>query len=209
MSYYNNGNPSNYGGGYNAGYGQQPQQQSYAQPYAQQQQQQESDFDDYYTHNTPAAQWDSRSAKSSHTMHSNYSTTPMNKPYEQQPPMPAPYQQSPVVDYPPTHRVQFPGNFGGPQRQYTGESAGFSTARDKLLKRRVRRRSSPSFLLRNLLFMNYEVFRDILADFRICISYSSLSAMSPFRMGISFSMFKFLHILSLHPRRVRSLRKCG
>jgi hypothetical protein len=144
MSYYNNGNQNNYGGGYNGGYPHQPQQQSYAQ-------QPESDFDDYYTHNNSSTQWDSRSTKSSHTAHSNYSTVPMNKPY-QQPPMPAPYQQPAVVDYPPTHRVQFPGNFGGPQRTYTGESGGFSTARDKLLKRRVRRHGSLLFLWQNSQF---------------------------------------------------------
>jgi hypothetical protein len=135
MSYYNNGNSNNYAGGYNGGYGQQPQQQQ-----QQHFQQPESDFDDYYTHNNASNQWDSRSTKSSHTAHSNYSTVPMNKPYQQQPPMPAPYQQPAVVDYPPTHQVQFPGRFGGPPRTYTGESGGFSTARDKLLKRRVRRR---------------------------------------------------------------------
>lgn len=126
MSYYNNGNSNNYGGGYNGGYGQQ-------QPHPQQP---EGDFDDYYTHNNTSNQWDSRSTKSSHTAHSNYSTVPINKPYGQQPPMPAPYQQPAVVDYPPTHRVQFPGGFGAPQRTFTGESGGFSTARDKLLKRR-------------------------------------------------------------------------
>ena len=102
----------------------------------------EVDLDDYYGHNNASSQWDSRSAKSSHTMHSNYSTQPINKPYEQQPPMPAPYQQNQIVDYPPTQRVQFPGGYGGPQRQYTQESAGFHSAREKLMKRRVRRQST-------------------------------------------------------------------
>jgi chitin synthase len=127
MSYYSN-NQNNYA----------------ANPYAQHappppQQHEEVDLDDYYGQNNASSQWDSRSAKSSHTMHSNYSTQPINKPYEQQPPMPAPYQQNQIVDYPPTHRVQFPGGFGGPQRTYT-ESSGFSSAREKLMKRRVRRR---------------------------------------------------------------------
>lgn len=129
MSYYNQnsyGNANSYNNNYH--------QQSPAAHH------QEADFDDYYTQGNASTQWDNRSAKSSHTVHSNYSTQPINNKgvFEQQPPMPAPYQPSPVVDYPPTHRVQFPGNFGGPQRTYTQESAGFSSAREKLMKRRVR-----------------------------------------------------------------------
>lgn len=124
MAYYNGGQ-TNYGGNYNNGYGQQT--NGY---YGQQQQQETHEFDDYYTQNNASTQWDSRSAKSSHTVHSNYSSQPINKPYEQPPPMP-------VVDYPPTHRVQFPGGFGGPQRQHTSDSAGFHSAREKLMRRRV------------------------------------------------------------------------
>ncbi|KAG8801967.1 Chitin synthase, class 2 [Serendipita sp. 398] len=132
MSYYNNNSHGgNYGGNYNAGYdqnqyGQQP-------PHHQ-----DAEYDDYYTQNNNSTQWDSRSTKSSHTAHSNYSNQPFNKPYEQQPPMPAPYQPNPVIDYPPAPqtRVQFPGGFGGPQRMQTNDSAGFSSARDKLMKRR-------------------------------------------------------------------------
>lgn len=126
MSYYNQNSYGN-ANSYNNNYHQQS-------PAAQHQ---EADFDDYYTQGNASNQWDNRSAKSSHTVHSNYSTQPINKGgFENQPPMPAPYQPNPVVDYPPTHRVQFPGNFGGPQRTYTQESAGFSSAREKLMKRR-------------------------------------------------------------------------
>lgn len=199
MSYYNNGNQNNYGGGYNAGgYGQQ----------APQQQQQESDFDDYYTHNNTSNQWDSRSAKSSHTMHSNYSTMPMNKPYEEQPPMPAPYQQpNPVVDYPPTHRVQFPGGFGGPQRTHTGESGGFSTAREKLLKRRVRWQCSVLFTQNTgslfLSILRY-FWNTTVAD---SDSTFSQSARSHSRMAISSSMCRSHLTLSLLLKRARNLQR--
>jgi hypothetical protein len=134
MTYYN-GNNNTHGGNYNNNNGYS--QNSYGQH-------QEAEFDDYYSQNNASTQWDSRSAKSSHTMHSNYSSQPFTK---EQPPMPAPYGSNPVVDYPPTanpvvdypptHRVQFPGGFAGPQRSHTGDTAGFSSAREKLMKRRV------------------------------------------------------------------------
>ncbi|PVF97979.1 hypothetical protein CPB86DRAFT_759334 [Serendipita vermifera] len=114
MAYYNNnGNSNTYNGNYNNnnnGYSQ----NSYGQ---------EADYDDYYTQNNASTQWDSRSAKSSHTMHSNYSTQPFTK---EQPPMPAPYGSNPVVDYPPAQNP----------RSHTADTAGFSSAREKLMKRR-------------------------------------------------------------------------
>ena len=126
MSYHNNNS-------YNAGY----QQGGYAQNnYNQPQHHQEPEYDDYYAQPNASAQWDSRSTKSSNTVHSYASQHNTKQPYSEQPPMPTPYQANPVVDYPPTTRVQFPGGFGGPQRTMT-EASGFSSARDKLMKRRV------------------------------------------------------------------------
>jgi hypothetical protein len=161
----------------------------------------EVDLDDYYGHNNASSQWDSRSAKSSHTMHSNYSTQPINKPYEQQPPMPAPYQQNQTIDYPPTHRVQFPGGFGGPQRTYTQESAGFSSAREKLMKRRVRCRSTCHSEIAYMLCSSFSLIYLIL--------FCSPSAKCPCRTAIWLLMSRSRRTLSLHPRRARNSVKCG
>jgi hypothetical protein len=85
--------------------------------------------DDYYNN------WDSRSAKSYNTQHSNYSTQYLNPQYTHAPPVPQlPYSQ-PVVDYPPMQPPQ--PQYGGPYNRAASIASGYSSARDKLMKRRV------------------------------------------------------------------------
>jgi hypothetical protein len=93
------------------------------------QQDEEVDLDDI----NASGEWESRSTISSRT---NYSIQHIEKPYE---PQAVPYQQNQIVDSPWTHKVQFPDGSGDLQRTGTQESSGFSSAREKLLKRRVRR----------------------------------------------------------------------
>jgi hypothetical protein len=97
------------------------------------QQDEEFDLDD---DTNASGEWDSRSTKSSLTINSNYSTQHIEKPYEQQA---APYQQNQIVDPPRTRKVRFPDGFRDLQRTDAQGSSGFSSAREKLLSRRVRR----------------------------------------------------------------------
>jgi hypothetical protein len=97
------------------------------------QQDEEFDLDDDIN---ASGKWGSRSTKSSLTINSNYSIQHIEKPYE---PQAAPYQQNQILDSPRTHKVRFPDGFGDLQRTDTQGSSGFSSAREKLLKRRVRR----------------------------------------------------------------------
>ena len=86
--------------------------------------------DDYYNNNN----WDSRSAKSYNTQHSSYSTQHLNS-YNNAPPVPQmPYVQ-PVIDYPPMQPPQ--PRYGDPYNRAASIASGFSSARDKLMKRRV------------------------------------------------------------------------
>lgn len=88
--------------------------------------------DDYYNNNN---NWDSRSAKSYNTQHSGYSTQHLNPPYNNAPPVPQlPYAQ-PVIDYPPMQQPQV--RFGAAYDRAGSIASGFSSARDKLMKRRV------------------------------------------------------------------------
>lgn len=94
-------------------------------------QQQFQQNDDYYNNNN----WDSRSAKSYNTQHSAYSTQHLNPQYNNAPPVPQmPYAQQ-VIDYPPMQQPQV--RFGAPYDRAPSVASGFSSARDKLMKRRV------------------------------------------------------------------------
>ena len=93
--------------------------------------QQQFQNDEYYNNNN----WDSRSAKSFTTQHSNYSTQHLAPHYNNAPPVPQlPYAQ-PMIDYPPMQQQQ--PRFGDPYNRAASIASGFSSARDKLMKRRV------------------------------------------------------------------------
>jgi hypothetical protein len=83
--------------------------------------------------------WDSRSAKSYNTQHSGYSTQHLNPQYNNAPPVPQlPYAQpygQPVIDYPPMQQPQ--PRYGAPYDRAASIASGFTSARDKLMKRRV------------------------------------------------------------------------
>lgn len=92
--------------------------------------QQQFQNDEYYNNN-----WDSRSAKSYNTQHSNYSTQHLAPHYNNAPPVPQlPYAQ-PMIDYPPMQQPQL--RFGDQYNRAASIASGFSSARDKLMKRRV------------------------------------------------------------------------
>ena len=87
--------------------------------------------DDYYNNNN----WDSRSAKSYNTQQSNYSSQHLNAQYHNAPPVPQlPYAQ-PAIDYPPMQLPQAP--YGAPYDRVGSIASGYTSARDKLMKRRV------------------------------------------------------------------------
>ena len=90
--------------------------------------------DDYYNNNNNN-NWDARSTKSYNTQHSTYSTQHLNPQYNNAPPVPQmPYAQ-PVVDYPPVQQLQRP--YGGAYDRAGSIASGYTSARDKLMKRRV------------------------------------------------------------------------
>ena len=85
--------------------------------------------DDYYNNNN----WDSRSAKSYNTQHSNYSSQHLNPQYRNAPPVPQLTYAQP--DYPPMQPPQLP--YGGSYERAGSIASGYTSARDKLMKRRV------------------------------------------------------------------------
>src|SRR5258706_14817508 len=91
--------------------------------------------DDYYNNNNNNNNnWDSRSAKSYNTQHSSYSTQHLNS-YNNAPPVPQMHYAQPVLDYPPMQAPQ--PRFGDPYNRAASIASGFSSARDKLMKRPV------------------------------------------------------------------------
>lgn len=113
---------------------QQPAQQPAQQPY----------YADAARSTDDHSDWDSRSTKSYQTYHSQTHLDPYSKQYEmsQIPAVPAlPYNPAPgVVDYPP--QQPFQTGLGGGLRPGMGGSqysnTGYSTAREKMMRRRVR-----------------------------------------------------------------------
>jgi hypothetical protein len=98
--------------------------------------------DGYYNNNN----WDSRSAKSYNTQHSNYSSQHLNPQYNNAPPVPQLHFAQPVVDYPPMQQPKQP--FGGAYDRAGSIASGYTSARDKLMKRRVSADSYSHFRFR-------------------------------------------------------------
>jgi hypothetical protein len=151
----------------------------------------EDDLDD--DHNE-TRQWDFSSIKSSHAI-TMPSMPPIDDAYEQL----AIYQQNLIVDYLPTCTPQFPHGFRGHQRTYTQSSAGFSSVREKLMKRRVRRQS----------YSETTCMPDSSCCLIYLISIGSLSSKYPCRMAIWLLMSRSRRILSLRQRRVMNSAPCG
>jgi hypothetical protein len=90
--------------------------------------------DDHYNNNNNNNNWDTRSAKSYNTQHSNYSAQHLNPQYNNAPPVPQLHYAQPAIDYPP---MQQPGMFNRDPSIPTG----YTSARDKLMNRRVSTRT--------------------------------------------------------------------